>query len=203
MSNPLLNKAKKNSVISDKKHLGTVKDLDLKNSQPTLFMPVQTNDEKEIEELFSQISEVSNQFSNIVLERLIRIGEILAVKKAELPHGEFIPWVTGNCPFSDRQARNYIEIFQKRESLKSETRFRFESLRQVLEYLKGEKKRLPAVNTWKGNIVEACQNIFSGYLSKLEKKAKVKLSPKNRKSLEEKFHKAFIEAIEEQAKEKL
>lgn len=189
--------------FSNKSNQGTGKDLDFnKPPQPTLFMPVQTNDKKEIEELYEQIGDISKQFSTIVLDRLIRIGEILAYKKAEIEHGEFTPWIKKNCPFDERQARRYLEIFQNRDSLKTDTRVRFESLRQVLEYLKGEKKRLPAVNTWKGNIVEACQNIFSGYLSKLEKKAKVKLSPKNRKSLEEKFHKAFIEAIEEQAKGK-
>ncbi|SMR81497.1 Protein of unknown function [Aliiroseovarius halocynthiae] len=38
------------------------------------------------------------------------IGEMLIEKKAELKHGEFIPWVEQWCSFSERHARNYIKI---------------------------------------------------------------------------------------------
>lgn len=38
------------------------------------------------------------------------IGEMLIQKKAELKHGEFIPWVEQWCYFSERHARNYIKI---------------------------------------------------------------------------------------------
>jgi len=35
-------------------------------------------------------------------------GELLLQVKAELKHGEFIPWLAANCDVSDRQARRYM-----------------------------------------------------------------------------------------------
>jgi hypothetical protein len=57
----------------------------------------------------------------------IRCGELLLAKKAELEHGEFMPWVETNCEFSTRHARRYMEAASK-----PDTRVRFESLRELL-----------------------------------------------------------------------
>ncbi|MFB2769805.1 DUF3102 domain-containing protein [Pelatocladus sp. BLCC-F211] len=63
-------------------------------------------------------------------------GELLMQVKNSLPHGHFIPWIECNCRFSDRHARNLMNIaknwqkilqgWEKMQS-ESETRFRFES----------------------------------------------------------------------------
>ena len=47
------------------------------------------------------------------LEKAIRIGEILTDQKQDLKHGAFIPWVRSNPPFSDRTARNYMNVYRK------------------------------------------------------------------------------------------
>lgn len=59
----------------------------------------------------------------------IRCGELLARKKAELPHGEFQDWVEKHCEFSARHARRYMDV-----AAKTDTRVRFDSLRDALGY---------------------------------------------------------------------
>lgn len=44
------------------------------------------------------------------------IGEMLIQKKAELKHGEFIPWVEQWCSFSDRRARQYVKVAQTKRN---------------------------------------------------------------------------------------
>lgn len=39
-------------------------------------------------------------------------GELLLQVKADLPHGEFLPWLAVNCNVSDRQARRYMAAAQ-------------------------------------------------------------------------------------------
>jgi hypothetical protein len=57
--------------------------------------------------------------ARITLEKGIRIGELLAEQKAQLKHGDWLPWVNENLEFSERTARNYLSLFQRREELKS------------------------------------------------------------------------------------
>jgi hypothetical protein len=53
------------------------------------------------------------------LDHAIRIGELLSEVKAQLPHGRWIPWLNSNLKFSERTARNYINVFEHRMVLKS------------------------------------------------------------------------------------
>lgn len=55
------------------------------------------------------------------LDKAIRIGELLAGIRAGLKHGEWLPWIGANLPFTDRTARNYIRCFQNHDLLKLET----------------------------------------------------------------------------------
>jgi hypothetical protein len=57
----------------------------------------------------------------------MRCGELLLAKKAELGHGEFLPWVEANCEFTVRHAQRYMAA-----SGKSDTRVAFSSLRELL-----------------------------------------------------------------------
>ncbi len=49
------------------------------------------------------------------IEKAVRIGELLTAKKAELKHGEFIPWIKENLVFTDRTARNYMTLFENKD----------------------------------------------------------------------------------------
>jgi Protein of unknown function (DUF3102) len=53
------------------------------------------------------------------VEDAVRIGEILTGVKVGLKHGEFQKWIARNCPFSERTARNYIRVYQRRDILKA------------------------------------------------------------------------------------
>ena len=54
------------------------------------------------------------------LEKAIRIGLLLSEQKQVLKHGEFIPWLEANIPFTDRTARNYMRLYQERDRIKTE-----------------------------------------------------------------------------------
>jgi hypothetical protein len=53
------------------------------------------------------------------LDKAIRVGELLTEQKASLEHGEWLPWIETNCPFSERTARYYIRFWERRGELKS------------------------------------------------------------------------------------
>lgn len=49
------------------------------------------------------------------IQKAIEIGELLTLKKAELQHGEWGKWIGENLIFSDRTARNYMNIYENKE----------------------------------------------------------------------------------------
>ncbi len=53
------------------------------------------------------------------MDAACRIGELLLVEKATLPHGEWGPWVKTNLPFGVRQAQNYTRVFKHQPKTKS------------------------------------------------------------------------------------
>ncbi len=70
---------------------------------------------KEIRQLHAEIGEALRT----TLPKAIRVGELLAAQKAELKHGEWIPWLEKNCPFSERTAQDYMRFHARRADLKS------------------------------------------------------------------------------------
>jgi hypothetical protein len=54
------------------------------------------------------------------MPKAIRIGELLTQEKQRLGHGEWLPWITANLPFTDRTARNYIRLYENKDRLKLE-----------------------------------------------------------------------------------
>jgi len=57
---------------------------------------------------------------NKIIEKVIRLGELLTTLKEELPHGSFTNWIKENCQFTERTARNYMRAYQRRDELKTE-----------------------------------------------------------------------------------
>lgn len=47
------------------------------------------------------------------VELVWRIGQNLREVKARLDHGQFLPWVEENLPFSHRTANNYLSVFER------------------------------------------------------------------------------------------
>lgn len=64
-----------------------------------------------------------------------KAGELLLAVKKELPHGEFIRWVSGNCSFSPRTALNFMKLYQL-----THTHPELIGLRESTLYLLGTKR---------------------------------------------------------------
>lgn len=73
------------------------------------LMTMQTNDYKiKINQLhFSLINALKTPI-NIATE----IGELLINVKAEIGQGNFLPWIEGNCDFSEDTAKRYMKLFE-------------------------------------------------------------------------------------------
>ncbi len=61
-----------------------------------------------------------------MIERAIRIGELLSEQKSSMKHGEWIPWVEENLPFLRQQAGKYIRAFTHRRTLNGTSTFHLE-----------------------------------------------------------------------------
>lgn len=72
---------------------------------------------KRIAQLHSEIC----QSVRSTLDKAIEIGELLSDTKASLKHGEWLPWLRLNAPFTAKTAQNYLRLFENRERLKCET----------------------------------------------------------------------------------
>ena len=53
------------------------------------------------------------------LETAIEIGELLTKQKADLEHGQWLPWLRDNAPFSERVARDYMRFYEREDELKT------------------------------------------------------------------------------------
>ena len=60
-----------------------------------------------------------DSYLKITLDRAIEIGGLLEDQKADLGHGQWLPWVKENLPFSERTARDYMSYYARRDELKS------------------------------------------------------------------------------------
>ena len=51
-------------------------------------------------------------------DKIIRIGEILTIRKSSLRHGEWLPWVKNNLTLSQATVNRYMIIYRDRENTK-------------------------------------------------------------------------------------
>ena len=49
------------------------------------------------------------------VDNALRVGQLLTQAKGQMNHGEWIPWVTNNCGFSDRSAARYMKLHRHRQ----------------------------------------------------------------------------------------
>jgi Protein of unknown function (DUF3102) len=72
--------------------------------------------------LADEINGLHNQLFAIrktVLEKAIRIGDLLSVNKKAVPHGAWLRWTREKLVFGDRQAQKYISIYEGRDELRA------------------------------------------------------------------------------------
>ena len=65
--------------------------------------------ERNIEAITSEILQLKNDAGNAILG----IGQRLLEAKAILPHGEWLPWLTEQVEFSERQAQRFMKLAQE------------------------------------------------------------------------------------------
>lgn len=82
-------------------------------------VPTKGKSQRDVVGQIRELYDESVQYYKKSVAHAIKIGELLSLKKEELSHGEWLPWVTANLPFSERSARNYISLYQNREQLKT------------------------------------------------------------------------------------
>src|SRR5215831_7737983 len=57
-----------------------------------------------------------------VVLRAFEAGELLAQQKAQLDHGQWLPWLAQNCPaIHPRMAQRYMRLAEHRATLESKT----------------------------------------------------------------------------------
>ena len=69
------------------------------------------------------------------LEHAFKVGELLVEAKAQVSHGQWVPWVEANCSFSTRTAQGYMRVFSRRAELSKTQRAAPLSLRGALAVL--------------------------------------------------------------------
>jgi hypothetical protein len=69
------------------------------------------------------------------------MGKILSEVKEVLNHGEFIPWIEANCPFSRMTANRYMQVYER---YKTEPRKALEEFSITEAYLDAGVKKLAA-----------------------------------------------------------
>jgi hypothetical protein len=72
---------------------------------------------------------------------IFAMGKILSEVKEALNHGEFMPWVEANCPFSRMTTSSYMRVYER---YKDEPRKALEELSITEAYLEAGVKKLAA-----------------------------------------------------------
>ena len=68
---------------------------------------------KEIRDLHGKIKGAVSE----CVKDAVRIGELLTLQKAQLDHGEWLPWIKAHCCFTDRWARSYMSLYEGRNKI--------------------------------------------------------------------------------------
>jgi modification methylase len=83
------------------------------------------------------------------IDRSIQIGEILWKQKESLGHGKWLPWVAKYLPFSSRSATNYLNLYEHREKLKSESVSDLQTAYKLLANLNNYQRHIQRATTTK------------------------------------------------------
>jgi hypothetical protein len=55
------------------------------------------------------------------LDHALRAGDLLIEAKAQLGHGQWLPWLAEHCRFAERTAQAYMRLARNREQLKAQS----------------------------------------------------------------------------------
>lgn len=74
--------------------------------QTAVVIPQDTLDAQRMNRAHREIVEMQTSAK----DKAAGLGDRLIAKKAELKHGEFIPWIKANCDFSHKRAKEYMQV---------------------------------------------------------------------------------------------
>jgi hypothetical protein len=86
-------------------------------TKPAVVREIEANTSDEAAEINNLHKKVCGDMRT-VLEKAVRVGELLIAQKAKLPHGGWDPWIKANLSFSAITVRRYIQCYNNRELLK-------------------------------------------------------------------------------------
>lgn len=107
------------------------------------------------------------------LTHALQCGHLLTEARTELEHGEWMAWVEEHCEFKYRTAKNYLDLWERREELglgSNLQRVADLSYREALKLLSAPKGGDPFVTHWSGSaewytppeIIEAARMVMGG-----------------------------------------
>ena len=95
------------------------------------------SDAEEINQLHTEVAKATET----ILQKAIRIGELLAKRRKKLAHGQWMPWIKENLIFTDRHARRYLRLYKNRAKLDMRSDLALaEALAQTDDYMSIEAK---------------------------------------------------------------
>src|SRR5262245_40621328 len=56
------------------------------------------------------------------VEHAIKAGDLLLEAKAQIKHGQWLPWLQEHCELSERSAQLYMRIAKERETIEAQIR---------------------------------------------------------------------------------
>lgn len=63
---------------------------------------------------------LAEQYASMAIHRARRAGELLNQAKAQVPHGQWLPWLAANCPkISTRRAQEYMRVVREWPALQA------------------------------------------------------------------------------------
>lgn len=75
----------------------------------------------------------------------MQAGELLLEAKEKVDHGEWLPWLKANFPFSDRTARLYMQIYRRREDVEAKMATVADlTVREAVETIANAKPKRPS-----------------------------------------------------------
>lgn len=89
---------------------------------------------REINTLLAEL----NRTLKMSVEKAIRIGQLLSEQKADMQHGEFLPWLESNFEMSQKTAWSYMKAYEHKGKLVNVTNL--QEAYQQIEYIEKQEK---------------------------------------------------------------
>ncbi len=115
----------------------------------------------EIHKLYKEIESAGK----VMIDKAIRIGELLVEQKEALEHGDWIPWVEDNLPFERGQAARYMRVYENRKELNvSSTIHLMDAVKSLAKPKTAHVSHSSGENEWytPPKFIEAAREVMGG-----------------------------------------